>query len=91
MNNSLSPTVFRRRVSDHAYGAWLMEHMAQEHHAAMAADIRTPQRPTWTQAYWEAFCEAHPVAAEVIAYAVWYVGAVLAGVAILGAMVAVRV
>jgi hypothetical protein len=70
-----SPTVFRRRVSDAAYGAWLNEHVA-------AAPVPAQhQRPSFVQGYWDAFCEAHPVAANITALVGWYVAVMLTAMA----------
>jgi hypothetical protein len=77
--NQTSPTVFRRRVSDAAYGAWLSEHVAQERPAATVA----PHRPSFIAGYWDAFCEAHPASAHVVALVGWYVAVMLTSVAAL--------
>jgi hypothetical protein len=75
--NQASPTVFRRRVSDVAYGAWLTEHMEQERPVAKV----TAQRPSFVSGYWDAFCEAHPTSAHLVALVGWYVAVMLTSVA----------
>jgi hypothetical protein len=73
--NQVSPTVFRRRVSDVAYGAWLDEHMTKQ------AATTEHQRPSFIQGYWDAFCEAHPTSAHLVALVGWYVAVMLVSIA----------
>ena len=78
----VSPTVYRTHVIPHQMGAALMETMAQEQHAAMVAEIHKSQTPTFAQAYWAAFCEAHPKSAKVVAYLGWLSASLLASCAV---------
>ncbi len=86
----ISPTIVHKAAPPHKLGKHLMETMQQEHHAAMVEDVYGAKRPSFLAAYWEAFCQSHPVAAEAIGYGLWYAAVVGAAAALFGAMVVVR-
>jgi hypothetical protein len=67
-----SPTVFHSHTR---------EALMLDYRRMTAPAIAEPKRPSFVQGYWDAFCEAHPVAANITALVGWYAAVMLVSVA----------